>query len=139
MKPLSVTSIQSPKSRTSRASWNCSRRMARLQMSRLASPIARTGEIYATAFPDMHRELFNVYLSGDDLVVVQLALQGTHNGPLQLPMGTISATGKRMDAPCCDVFQLRGEKVQRFDCYPSVALMMTQLGVISNLEVALAR
>ena len=54
--------------------------------------IARTGEIYATAFPDMHRELFNVYLSGDDMVVVQLALQGTHNGPLQLPMGTISAT-----------------------------------------------
>lgn len=54
--------------------------------------IARTGESYATAFSDMHRELFNVYLSGDDMVVVQLALQGTHNGPLQLPMGTISAT-----------------------------------------------
>ena len=100
--------------------------------------IARTGEIYATAFPDMHRELFNVYLSGDDMVVVQLALQGTHNGPLELPMGTIAATGKRMDVPCCDVFQLRGEKVQRFDCYPSVALILVQLGVISNLEAALA-
>jgi choline dehydrogenase len=32
-------------------------------------------------------------------VVVQLALQGTHLGPLHLPAGTLPATGKRMDAP----------------------------------------
>jgi ketosteroid isomerase-like protein len=38
-------------------------------------------ENYARAFPDMHRELYQVYVSGD-IVVVQLALQGTHLGPL---------------------------------------------------------
>ena len=32
---------------------------------------------YARAFPDMHRELYQVYVSGN-MVVVQLALQGTH-------------------------------------------------------------
>jgi hypothetical protein len=37
-----------------------------------------------------------------NMVVVQLALQGTHLGPLRLPAGTLPATGKRMDAPCSD-------------------------------------
>jgi hypothetical protein len=34
-------------------------------------------ENYHRAFPDMHRELHQVYVSGN-IVVVQLALQGTH-------------------------------------------------------------
>src|SRR4029077_9226411 len=34
-------------------------------------------ENYARAFPDMHRELYQLYVSGN-IVVVQLALQGTH-------------------------------------------------------------
>src|ERR1700735_2692100 len=52
-------------------------------------------ENYARAFPDMHRELHRVYVSGN-VVVVQLALQGTHLGPLQMPGGTLRPTGKRM-------------------------------------------
>ena len=59
-------------------------------------------ENYHRAFPDMHRELYHVYVSGN-MVVVQLALPGTHLGPLKLPAGTLPPTGKRMDAPCCDV------------------------------------
>ena len=39
--------------------------------------LGRTVEIYATAFPDMHRELFRFYEAGDT-VIVELALQGTH-------------------------------------------------------------
>ena len=41
-------------------------------------------ENYARAFPDMHRELYRLYDSGN-IVVVQLALQGTHLGPLTCP------------------------------------------------------
>jgi ketosteroid isomerase-like protein len=67
--------------------------------------VAKPVEIYKTAFPDMHRELYHVYVT-DDIVVVQLALQGTQLGPLSLPPGTLTPTGKRMDAPCCDVFEL---------------------------------
>src|ERR1700752_2565314 len=51
--------------------------------------IAKTVEIYAKAFPDMHRELYQMYSVGDNIVVVELALQGTHLGPLTLPFGTI--------------------------------------------------
>ena len=91
---------------------------------------------YGTAFPDMHRELYQVYVSGD-IVVVQLALQGTHQGPLKLPFGTLPPSGNRMDAPCCDVFELAGGKIKRFDCYPSGSVILTQLGAIGNLDAAL--
>jgi ketosteroid isomerase-like protein len=39
--------------------------------------LGRPVEIYAKAFHDMHRELYKFYVAGD-IVVVQLALQGTH-------------------------------------------------------------
>ncbi len=93
-------------------------------------------ENYARAFPDMHRELYRLYVSGD-IVVVQLALQGTHLGPLNLPLGTLPPTGKRMDAPCCDVFELSDGKIKRFDCYPEGSVILTQLGVIDDLSAAL--
>jgi ketosteroid isomerase-like protein len=88
-------------------------------------------EIYGTAFSDMHRELQRVYLS-NDVVVVQLALQGTHDGPLVLPTGTIPPTGRRMDAPCCDLFELVDGKIKRFDCYPSGTVIMAQLGAVDG-------
>ena len=93
-------------------------------------------ENYARAFPDMHRELYQLYVSGN-IVVVQLALQGTHLGPLHLPAGTLQPTGKQIDAPCCDVFELAGGKIKRFDCYPEGSIILTQLGVIDNLSAAL--
>jgi ketosteroid isomerase-like protein len=100
--------------------------------------LSKTVEIYARAFPDMHRELYRFYVTGD-IVVVQLALQGTHLGPLSLPLGTVRPTGKRMDAPCCDVFELSDGKIKRFDCYPSGTVVLTQLGVINDLGAALER
>ena len=60
--------------------------------------LGKTVEVYAKAFPDMHRELYRFFSIGD-VVVVELALQGTHQGPLPTPMGILPATGKRMDAP----------------------------------------
>jgi len=98
--------------------------------------LGRTVGIYATAFPDMHRELYHFYLDGDT-VIVELALQGTHKGPLAMPQGTVAPTGKRMDAPCCDVFRLKNGKIQSFNCYPSGTVILAQLGVLQNLEAVL--
>jgi ketosteroid isomerase-like protein len=100
--------------------------------------LGKTVEVYAEAFPDMHRELYR-FFAIDDVVVVELALQGTHKGPLQTPMGVLPPTGKRMDAPCCDVFRLVNGKIQSFDCYPSGTVTFAQLGVLSNIEAAIAR
>jgi ketosteroid isomerase-like protein len=103
-----------------------------------AEGLAQTVAVYAKAFPDMHRELYRVFATGDT-VIVELPLQGTHLGPLPLPSGTIQPTGKRMDAPCCDVFQLKNGKIQSFNCYPSGTVVLTQLGVLENLEKAFAQ
>jgi len=81
--------------------------------------LGRTVEIYAKAFPDMHRELYEVIVHGD-VVIVELSLNGTHKGPLELPKGIVPPSGKRMKAPCCDVFRLKNGKIQSFHCYPVV-------------------
>src|ERR1700688_1484277 len=101
------------------------------------SGLGKTVEVYAKAFPDMHRELYRFFSVGD-VVVVELALQGTHKGPLPTPMGILPPTGKRIDAPCCDVFRLVNGKIQAFDCYPSGTVIFAQLGVLSNIEAAIA-
>jgi ketosteroid isomerase-like protein len=93
-------------------------------------------ENYGGAFSDMHRELYDVYVRGED-VIVELALQGTHDGPLWLPQGTLPPTGNRMDAPCCDVFRLKDGRIQLFDCYPSGTVILGQLGVLANLGAVL--
>lgn len=41
--------------------------------------IGLTVDVYASAFPDMHRELYTMYFN-DDVVVVELSLNGTHKG-----------------------------------------------------------
>jgi hypothetical protein len=56
----------------------------------LAEPVRN----YGTAFSNMHSELYRFYADGN-VVVVQLALQGTHDGPLQLPFGELRATGNK--------------------------------------------
>lgn len=91
---------------------------------------------YGTAFGDMHRELYDFWTVGDR-VIVRLALQGTHTGPLATPFGTLPPTGKKMNAPCADIFELADGKIKRFDCYPEGSVILTQLGVIGNLEAAL--
>ena len=91
---------------------------------------------YHTAFADMHRELYDVWTVGNP-VIVRLALQGTHSGPLRTPFAIMPPTGKKMDAPCMDVFELENGKIKKFDCYPEGSIILTQLGVIENLEGSL--
>jgi len=56
------------------------------------SDIGLTVDVYATAFPDIHRELESFYFD-DNIVIVELSLNGTHKGDLVTATGTIPATG----------------------------------------------
>ena len=100
--------------------------------------IGKPVEVYAKAFPDMHRELYR-FVSTGNVVIVELALQGTHRGLMATAMGVIPPTGKRMDAPCCDVFRLVNGKIQSFNCYPSGTVIFAQLGVLANIQAAITR
>ncbi len=100
--------------------------------------VARAADIYSVAFPDMHRELNDLYFDGD-VVVVQLSLNGTHLGDLPTALGTIPATGKEFHVPCVDVWHLEDGKVSAFDCYYAGTIMLGQLGVLGNLEASLRK
>src|ERR1700693_4511880 len=60
--------------------------------------IGLTVDVYAAAFPDMHRELDSFYFD-DNVVVVELSLNGTHKGDLVTAAGTIPPTGKEIHVP----------------------------------------
>lgn len=92
--------------------------------------IGKPVDIFATAFPDMHRELYELYvLEDENTVIVELSLNGTHNGPLQLASGTLEPTGKTIEVPCCDVFKIENGKVKSFHCYNAGTILLGQLGV----------
>jgi predicted ester cyclase len=82
-----------------------------------------------SAFPDVHRELFDIHVAGD-VVVVELAIRGTHKGDLPLASGTLAPTGKTINVPSCDVFRLENGKVVSFHCYNEACVMQQQLGFV---------
>ena len=97
--------------------------------------IGVTVDNYSTAFPDMHRDFISLYTAAD-VVVVELTLNGTHMGDLDLPKGVIPPTGRVMHAPCCDVFHLKDGKIMSFHCYVAVPILLEQLGVFLNLQAS---
>lgn len=66
-------------------------------------------------------------------MVVQFDFRGTHTGPLQGPNGEIPPTGRAVDVPVCDVFQLRNGKAVGVHSYFDAATLMTQLGLLPAL------
>lgn len=82
----------------------------------------------SATFPDFHRELLRVYSTADDVVVVELKLQGTHTGDFAVPGGGIlPASGRKFDVPCVDVFTLKDGKVTSFHCYNMRSTWVEQL------------
>jgi predicted ester cyclase len=90
--------------------------------------IGLTVDAYAAAFPDMHRELDSFYFD-DNVVVVELSLNGTHKGDPVTPTGTIPASGKEIHAPGCDVFDIENGKATSFHCYLATTIILAQLGL----------
>jgi len=104
------------------------------------SDIGKTVDIYAQAFPDMHRELLKFFVKDDEnAVIVELTLNGTHKGPLVLPAGSIPPTNNVINAPCCDVFYLENGKVKAFHCYTAGTILLGQIGALTNLSAAIKK
>ena len=79
----------------------------------------------------VHRELFSIYVAGN-VVVVELAIRGTHKGELKLGSRTVAPTGKATDVPCVDVFHLERGKVTSFNCYNVPSVKQQQLGLVGS-------
>jgi hypothetical protein len=91
----------------------------------------------ATMIPDVHRELHRVTVLGD-VVAVELSIQGTFLGPLETPAGIVEPTGAKIDVPTADLWYLRDGKIETFNCYVGISIMLAQMGVLPDFASAVA-
>ena len=87
--------------------------------------------------PDVHRELHRFHVS-ENLVTVELTIQGTFSGPFQTPAGVVQPTGAKLEIPTADFWYLEGGKIKAFNCYVGVSIMLAQLGVMPDFASAVS-
>ncbi len=85
---------------------------------------------WAQAFPDSKATFHDAVAQGDT-AVLEVTWKGTHQGPLQMPSGSVAATGKRIEVRACCIIQLSGEKGRLQRQYFDMATMLEQLGLKS--------
>ena len=88
-------------------------------------------------FPDVHRELLRVNDLGNNIVAVELLIQGTFLGPFPTPEGPLAPNGAKTNTPTADFFYLRDGKIQTFNCYPSLNIRLAQMGVHPDFASAM--
>jgi steroid delta-isomerase-like uncharacterized protein len=80
--------------------------------------------MFKTAFPDLVIRTRNEFGSGDS-VVIECEWTGTHRGPLVTPMGTIPATGRRVEkARFCEVYRIRDGRIASMVNYQDLSTWM---------------
>jgi steroid delta-isomerase-like uncharacterized protein len=84
---------------------------------------------WRTAFPDVRGKIFHSTAAGTT-AALEITWMGTHNGPLELPTGTLPATGKTVEFDAVQVFIVEGGKVTLTRHYLDLLTMLSQVGAI---------
>jgi len=105
------------------------------QVYRGRSEIRSMGESWLKAVPDMKLNVLNIFGSGD-VYCVELSMAGTHKGPLEVPTGSIPATGKQINVPSCDVIRLKNGKIESLSCYFASTVLLSQIGAMPLQKAA---
>ncbi|MBJ7594170.1 MAG: ester cyclase [Candidatus Dormibacteraeota bacterium] len=92
-------------------------------------PFIAYTQVFITAFPDARMTLDRC-VEGANLVIAEGKFIGTHTGPLASPMGEIPPTGKHLELPFTDVFEVEDGKVTKHRVYFDNMTFMTQLGLM---------
>ena len=83
---------------------------------------------FVEAFSDIQIAPTKVFGSGDD-VAAEFRVRGTHSGVLRTPRGDIQPTGKTINYPVAEIWELEGGKVARLRNYTDPGTLMRQLGL----------
>jgi steroid delta-isomerase-like uncharacterized protein len=83
------------------------------------------------AFPDAKGIIRNVVSSGN-MVVQEVLWEGTQDGDLPTPTGTLPASGRRIMVPATLWLTFQGEQVREIHHHIDMMGMMQQLGVMSS-------
>ena len=84
---------------------------------------------WKAAFSDLHANIWSDLSCGNN-VVLEITWTGTNDGPIELPGGTLPATGKSVEFNDAQVFEIENGLVKAFRNYGDFVTMLTQLGVI---------
>ncbi len=79
---------------------------------------------------DVTGTISNIHASGDDTAVVEVTWQGTMDGPLETPGGTVPPTGKSHATHGAWVMTFEGEKLRESRNYFDMLQMLQQVGAM---------
>lgn len=68
-------------------------------------------------------------IANDQFIAAEIIGRGTHTGPLEGPGGSIPATNRKVELPCCEIALIENGKIRSGSTYYDAATIMHQLGV----------
>lgn len=83
---------------------------------------------WKAAFPDGRGTLKNVYATGD-VVIAEVAWEGTHKGALESPLGALPASNKRVKMDAVLIHKVKDGKIAELRHYFDLFGMLQMLGV----------
>jgi steroid delta-isomerase-like uncharacterized protein len=86
---------------------------------------------FKQAFPDLHWEI-REFIEGSDTVVAEGVFVGTNSGTMVGPRGPISATGRRVELPFCDIWKVRNGRIVENRIYYDQVTFLGQLGLMTS-------
>ena len=86
---------------------------------------------WKAAFPDIHGTIWASSSSGNS-ATLEITWTGTNDGPVEMPNGTLPATGKRVEFDDAQIYEIENGLVKTFRNYGDFVTMLTQLGVIPS-------
>jgi steroid delta-isomerase-like uncharacterized protein len=84
-------------------------------------------QAHFATFPDHQEELTNL-IATEEWVAVEYVGRGTQQAPFDTPYGQIPSTGRRVELPSCDVYQIKNGKIVQIHTYFDWASVFQQLG-----------
>ena len=86
-------------------------------------------QTFRTALPDARTELVNIFSDGARVASEHVG-RGTHRGPLVTPAGAIPPTGRAVELPIAELYEVHEGKITRMRAYYDSAALMRQLGLM---------
>lgn len=86
-------------------------------------------QTYWNAFPDLTWRTVGQHACGDT-VVTEEVLEGTNDGALVLPEGSMPASGRRLVTRVCEVAQVKGDEIVSLHLYWDNIAFLRAVGVM---------
>jgi steroid delta-isomerase-like uncharacterized protein len=88
-------------------------------------------DTYWNAFPDLKWRTVGQYASGDTVVTEEI-LDGTHDGPLVMPDGSIPASGRHLTTRVCEVARVEGDEIVSLHLYWDNVAFLRAVGAVES-------